>query len=120
MAKVWLVDDEPGVLSILAMAIERTLAVEVRTYSYATEFLHDCKDSNGVLVLDYNLPDLRGDEVVGILARTSRKIPTLLISGDPAIEEAWHIANKEPEESLVQQIFIKPFRTQDLLTAEAV
>lgn len=79
---VYLIDDEPGMLDLLADVVEMA-GMEPRTYTRATEFFEviDTVDSNAILVLDLFMPEMDGIEVMRRLAEVPNPPALILISG---------------------------------------
>lgn len=85
---VYIVDDEPAILSLFEQMLEAE-DVQLRTFGLAKDFLAAVDESQpGCLVLDLNLPDLSGLEVLEELARRSSNIPVVFMSGLAKVSEA--------------------------------
>ena len=105
-----LVDDDEAVRDAIQGLLE-VFDVEVRTYQKGIDFLWD-NPNVACLVLDYNMPDLNGFDVISELRRRGVKLPTIIITavGDPTIE-------RRAAEMGVKRVLAKPIKTPVLLSA---
>lgn len=93
-ARILIVDDEYHILFSLKAILERE-GYEVRTCVYAREALQAVGDEQGnfdVVVLDYMLPDLRGDAVAMALKHLYPTLPIIFITGFVIPDEAAPLA----------------------------
>jgi FixJ family two-component response regulator len=78
---VAVVDDDEDVRDVLAALLE-LCGHDVETYQSATEFLQQAVlDQFSCLVVDLNMPGLKGIELIAELESKGVAIPTLLITG---------------------------------------
>lgn len=85
---LYVVDDEPAIQALFGQMLEGE-DLQVRTYGHARNFLEELDESQPcVLVLDLNLPDMSGLEVLQELARRKSRIPVVFMSGLAKISEA--------------------------------
>jgi len=90
-ASPWIaiVDDDPSVLRALARLL-RTRALDARTYVSALEFLTALRgDPPECLILDLQMPEMSGLELLQHLAREGLRLPTIVITahGDSEARE---------------------------------
>ncbi|MGH6829092.1 MAG: response regulator transcription factor [Rhizomicrobium sp.] len=88
-AVVWVVDDVESVRKSIAAALEAA-GLAVRDYGSARAFLSDFESgTRGCLVLDYNMPEMSGLELMQKLVTEGSLPPTIVITGhgSKAIEE---------------------------------
>lgn len=109
MAKVLLVDDDPGVLS----ALRRTLALagyEVRVAATGNEALERAAEApSDLVVLDVMLPDIDGLTVCEELRRVSQ-VPILMLTARDTVPDRIAGLDRGADDYLV-----KPFATDELL-----
>jgi FixJ family two-component response regulator len=105
-----LVDDDEAVLDAIQGLLE-VFDVEVRTYQSGADFLQDNRKI-ACLIIDYNMPDLSGFDVISELRKRGIELPTIMITtiGDLAVE-------RRAAEMGVKRVLAKPVKTPVLLTA---
>jgi len=105
-----LVDDDEAVLDAVQGLLE-VFDVEVRTYQSGADFLEDNRKI-ACLIVDYNMPDLNGFDVISELRKRGVPLPTIMITAvvDPTIE-------RRAAELGVRRVLAKPLKTPALLTA---
>jgi FixJ family two-component response regulator len=84
-----IVDDDPAVLKALARLL-RIRAFHARTFGSAQEFLEALPDGwPACLILDLQMPEMAGLELLQRLKRRNIQIPTIVITahGDAAVRE---------------------------------
>jgi two-component system response regulator FixJ len=80
---VFVIDDDPAILASLKFSLEIEGYV-VRTYASAKGLLSDAAGRNwGCLVLDYNLADGNGLQLLDELRRRGVTMPAILITTNP-------------------------------------
>ncbi|MBM4063945.1 MAG: response regulator, partial [Planctomycetes bacterium] len=78
---VRVVDDEPSILSLF-LNLAQTAGFSVETYGTAADFLAELDESRpGCLVLDLNLPDRTGLQVLQELSARQCRLPVVFMSG---------------------------------------
>jgi two-component system, LuxR family, response regulator FixJ len=88
LPRVYVVDDEPSIQALFRR-MSQNAGFEVVTFGTANEFLDQFDDSRpGSLVLDLNLPDRTGIEVLEELAARGTQIPVVFMSGMARVSEA--------------------------------
>jgi CheY-like chemotaxis protein len=105
-----LVDDDEAVLDAIQGLLE-VFDVEVRIYQSGADFLQDNRKV-ACLIVDCNMPDLSGFDVISELRKRGIELPTIMITaiGDLAIE-------RRAAEMGVKRVLAKPVKTPVLLTA---
>jgi FixJ family two-component response regulator len=77
---VAIVDDDPSVLKALTRLL-RVRAIYARSYASAREFLTALKDwTPRCLILDLQMPEMSGLDLLQQLARRGIRIPTIIIT----------------------------------------
>lgn len=85
---VHVVDDEPSILALFR-SMGKTGGFEVIGYASAAEFRRTFDDQRvGCLVLDLNLPDCTGIDLLRDLAANSHSMPTVFMSGMATVAAA--------------------------------
>lgn len=83
-ATVFIVDDDPAVRSALSMLV-LSCGWQPRTFSNGVEFLAERGDigtRRACLILDLNMPDMDGEEVLTRLRRQGSALPVVIISAE--------------------------------------
>ncbi len=108
--KVFIVDDDPGVLDSLRFLM-RSVGLDAETYQSAHEFLEVFDiERPGCLVLDVRMPEMSGLELQERLVSLGSVLPIIFITAHGDIPMAVQ-AVKAGAVDFVQ----KPFRDQDLI-----
>ncbi len=80
---VFVIDDDPAILASLKFSLEIE-GYSVRTYSSAKALIADAtRQRRGCLVIDYNLTDDNGLQVLGALRQRGVTMPAILITTNP-------------------------------------
>jgi FixJ family two-component response regulator len=78
---ICIVDDDEWVSDSLKVLLE-TFGFDVQSYSSGCEFLADAQRfPAGCLVIDQQMPDMNGLDVIDCLQKGGIRVPTILISG---------------------------------------
>lgn len=80
---VHVVDDDPAVCCSLKFTFELD-GFSVKTYASSGEFLASELPSHGCMVVDYNLPDLNGLDLLRELNQRDVRLPAFLITSNPS------------------------------------
>ena len=109
--KVLVVDDDPDISELLVSTLEGEF--EVITASTGKEALEKVKAFPDFLILDYNLPDLKGPQICEILRKDPQFFytPILMLTGKGEIED-----KIKGLESGSDDYMVKPFSPQELIT----
>ena len=67
---------------------------QVRKFETATEMLKHLHEQPAVITLDYNLPDMPGDEVFKRIQRELPDVPIIIISGQEDVAVAVELVQK--------------------------
>nr|HPZ97648.1 response regulator [Phycisphaerae bacterium] len=80
-ARVFIVDDDPGVRQMIARMV-RSVGLEPETFTCVKEFLAGWEPSQpGCLVLDVRMPGESGLDLQEQLVRSGASLPIVFISG---------------------------------------
>jgi len=80
-ATVYIVDDDPGIRSSLALLLE-TANLKSARFASADEFLADCgPNPNGCLILDVRMPGMSGLQLQDELALRHIQLPIIFLTG---------------------------------------
>lgn len=109
MSDVAIIDDDPAVLDSLKLLLE-SAGHAVRSYTSAAAFLRDVGAHPSCLVLDQNMPQMTGLELIDWLHRHAIAIPILLITGFPS-----PVTESRATALGVEKVLGKPVRERDLL-----
>ena len=112
MAKILVVDDDPDILETLRYAFEQAgYSVESEGDGEAP-LRHARRRPPDLAVLDVQLPDGRGFEVLGALRKHAQPCGVVMMTGDPGHRTVAHSI-----EMGVMEFLPKPFRADALLDA---
>jgi CheY-like chemotaxis protein len=109
---VLVVDDEPSVLRLAEMTLQRAGLVPLTAVDgvQAMELFRERKDEIAAVVLDLTLPEMDGHEVLREIRKVKPKTPVVLSSGFN--EEA---ASGKPNAGKAVSFLQKPYRPAQLL-----
>jgi two-component system response regulator FixJ len=105
---VVIVDDDPAVLASLEFLLQAS-GYEVVAYASPAEFLRDGADRAACLVVDHQMPEMTGLELIARLREDAQITPALLISS--AVTAAVRARASE----LGVLVLLKPLEEDDLL-----
>jgi len=111
--RLLLVDDEPGVLTVLRRFLQGE-GYEILTAGGADEalaLLEDCADVD-VLIADQNMPGTCGIAMMELIRRKHPRIIRVLLSAHCDIQSASDAIN----DGLITRFIIKPWRDEELTT----
>jgi two-component system OmpR family response regulator len=107
---VFVVDDEPNIVTLLLRVLEADY--EVRCFSDSKKALAAAIDANpAALVVDYLMPELNGVELIRALRHANCPCAVLMTTGVPELPE---VVTAE-KDRLFFRIVPKPWAPQDLL-----
>lgn len=111
-ATVYIVDDDVAVCAALRVLVY-SLGWNARSYSSGLRFLDDApRQHNACLLLDLNMPDIDGEEVLRRLRALGSRLPVLLITGDREGPRLQRVLR-----SGAQGVLLKPFGDAELSDA---
>ena len=80
-AVVYLVDDDPGTLTLLSLML-RQAGFSVRQFTSSSNFLHEYTPAHpGCLLLDLAMPEIDGLSLLERLAAQGANMPTVIVTG---------------------------------------
>jgi len=107
---VLIVDDDPGILSVLVAQLDSDFEVLTTcTSMQAREVLG--RRSVDIVMTDLNLPDESGLALLDWVRRTAPRTARVLITGTARLEDAADAINQ----TQVHRLILKPWRSEDLL-----
>jgi len=110
-ATVFIVDDDPEIREALRLLM-KSKQMNVETFASAREFLAaDVARRRGCLVLDYQMPEMNGLELLEQLNDDGRAIPTIMLTAHADAR-----TQQTAEESGVSHFLRKPFSAPELIT----
>jgi EAL domain-containing protein (putative c-di-GMP-specific phosphodiesterase class I) len=80
MARIYIIDDEVQVAELFSAAID-SVGIDNQYFTNAREFLAIDLVDTDVVLLDLNMPDIDGIEVIRVLGKNSAQVQLVLISG---------------------------------------
>ena len=105
-----IVDDDPQIRSTLASILENESYL-VETAENGKKAIRMCdKASFDVALIDIELPDIKGTELLHILSKKQPKMVRIIITGHPSIENAAKSVNEKADGYIM-----KPFNVPELL-----
>jgi FixJ family two-component response regulator len=111
-AIVYVVDDDLSVREALRSLI-RSVGLRCETFASAAEFLRYPRAENpSCVVLDVQLPDASGLDLMGVLDAEEAPIPIIFITGHGTIP-----MSVRAMKSGAMEFLTKPFREEDLIAA---
>jgi len=107
---VLIVDDDPKMRELLTSILENASYI-VETASDGKEAMKACKKFPvDVALIDVELPDMKGTELLSALKALQPKMVRIIITGYPSIENAVTAVNEKADGYI-----LKPFDPADLL-----
>ncbi len=80
MARIYIVDDDIQVAELFSAALD-SVGIDNQYFTSAREFLQIDLLNTDVVLLDLNMPDIDGIEVIRVLGKNSAQVQLVLISG---------------------------------------
>jgi DNA-binding NtrC family response regulator len=110
ISTILIIDDEAGIRdSLLSILVEEGYSVEA--VENGKQAIKICEKMNfDVALIDINLPDIKGTELLAKLKQISPKIVRIIITGHPSIENAVKAVNEKSDGYI-----LKPFKIPELL-----
>lgn len=115
MTKIYIVDDDVQIAELLMATVE-SIGLNSQYFTSAEAFLQLSVDAADIILLDLNMPDIDGIEVIRMLGKNECQAQLVLISGhDKGI---LHSAEQLAQAHLlkVAASFTKPFKMEEFRT----
>lgn len=110
LTSILIVDDETGVRDMLSSVLNDE-GYSVEAVENGKKAIKACEKSPfDVALIDIELPDMKGTELLNRLKRMQPKMIKIIITGHPSIENAMKAVNERADGYL-----LKPFEVTDLL-----
>jgi signal transduction histidine kinase len=110
--RILVVDDEEELNNLLARALASKGAEATSLYNGTAAMEYLAAHQMDLLILDIQMPDINGWEVLGGLAFNDTRPRVILISGN-------HLVIESAREGVVDRVLVKPFGLDDLFYAVA-
>jgi len=113
MTKIYIVDDDIQIAELLTAMVE-SIGLNSQYFTNARQFLQVSVDAADIILLDLNMPDVDGIEVIRMLGKNGCQAQLVLISGhDKGI---LHSAEQLAQAHLLKVVasFTKPFQMLEL------
>lgn len=85
---IFIVDDEPSILKLLAHWVKNTWNYNVETFENAESMLKAFDKNPDLILLDIMLPDINGNEVLAIIKQKNKLLPVIMLSAQGNINVA--------------------------------
>lgn len=102
MTKILLVDDEPDLIKILEITFQSAKFETVSAFNGKSAIEAASKEGISLVVLDFYLPDMNGDEVFSAIRQKKPSLPVIFISASQ--EKLQELPNAEKTEKMVKPI----------------
>ena len=110
LTSILIVDDETGVRDMLSSVLNDE-GYSVEAVENGKKAIKACEKSPfDVALIDIELPDMKGTELLNRLRKMQPKMIRIIITGHPSIENAMKAVNERADGYL-----LKPFEVTDLL-----
>ncbi len=86
--KIFIVEDDSWYAEILEYHLKLNPDYEVETYGTGKDCLRELYKNPDVITLDYNLPDMKGKEILKTIKKSNPDIEVIMISGQEDINTA--------------------------------
>lgn len=104
-----IIEDDPDILFVMKAVFEKMGNCQVRTATNGKDGLHLIQDClPDLAILDYGLPDLRGDKILENLKQSdaTKDIPVFIVTGNKDVGHCIGLGAKK--------VFYKPFNVAEL------
>ncbi|MDI1232729.1 MAG: sigma-54 dependent transcriptional regulator [bacterium] len=108
--KIYIVEDDPWYGELLKYHLSLNEDYEVLLFGTANELIENLHKKPDLITVDFNLPDMTGEELLLKVRSVNRNVPVLIISGQDDISVALSLLKKGASEYLM-----KDANTKDLL-----
>jgi len=114
LKKVAVIDDDYNLRKLVTSVIERETGAASVSFPPMLELLNIFKENKfDLLIIDYLMPQIDGLELVLNFLNENNKIPVILTTGYPDIEQVQVLKNNE--QNLNIRILKKPFSIEEML-----
>lgn len=108
--KVFVVDDDPEILSVLSQTLRRS-GLDAETYASSKLFLNAYDaERPGCILLDISMPEMDGMELLDVLNKKSNQTPVIFLTGTATVGSA-----VEALKCGAVDFIEKPYRAKTLL-----
>jgi DNA-binding NtrC family response regulator len=110
ITNVLIIDDDTGVRKMLSTVLENEGYV-IEAVAKGKDAIKACRKTPfEVALIDIELPDMKGTELINTLKKTRPQIITIIITGIPSVENAIKAVNERADAYLT-----KPIEVTDLI-----
>ena len=110
IANILIIDDDPQMRSMLSSILKED-GYSVETVENGKKAIKTCeKVPFDLALIDVNLPDIEGVELLPKLKQMQPKMVKIIITGSPSIDNAVKAVNEKPD-----GFILKPFNVPQLL-----
>jgi DNA-binding NtrC family response regulator len=104
VTSVLIIDDDSGIRQIISEVLEKEQYL-VQAVSKGKDALKACKaESFDVALIDIQLPDMKGTELIAQLRKLQPKIVTIMITGIPSLENAVKAVNERADAYMMKPL----------------
>ncbi len=86
ITNIFLVDDDEIYSNIIQMSLEENDRYDVKVFYTGSEFLNNIHLNPDIVIIDYNLPDMSGLEILNKVKSYNKDIGTIILSGQEKVE----------------------------------
>ncbi|HEY9049241.1 MAG TPA: sigma-54 dependent transcriptional regulator [Ohtaekwangia sp.] len=94
VTRIFLVDDDPIITRFIKISLEQNDLYDIHVFANGREFLNNIHLAPDIVIIDYNLPDMSGLEILQRIKETNSDIRTILLSGQEKLEVVVEAYNK--------------------------
>jgi DNA-binding NtrC family response regulator len=110
LTNILIVDDDSGIRKMLSTVLENE-GYTVETVENGKQAIKACEKSPfDIALIDIELPDIKGTELLNRLKKLQPKMIKIIITGHPTLESAMKAVNERADGYI-----LKPFEVKDLL-----
>jgi len=84
--KISIVEDDPVFLKMLVQTLEKTSNLELTQFNMVKDFMKSLHENPDIVIIDYNLPDANGIELIDKITGYNENIKTIVVSGQKDVE----------------------------------
>ncbi|HEY9004510.1 sigma-54-dependent transcriptional regulator [Ohtaekwangia sp.] len=94
VTRIFLVDDDPIITRFIKISLEQNDLYDVHVFENGKDFLNNLHLAPDIVIIDYNLPDMSGVEILQRIKEINPDIRTILLSGQEKLEVVVEAYNK--------------------------